>query len=92
MYFGNRTIGLHLLRGVLGLAALGGSLATMNRTMWPSLLLLPVALFLLKGCPTCWTIGLIETIVMVVHKHNERQFTAASCPHDSIEAGGRPSN
>ena len=92
MYFGNRTIGLHLLRGALGLAALGGSLSTMNRTMWPSLLLLPAALLLLKGCPMCWTIGLIETIVMVVHKHNERHFTSAGCPHVSIEAGRRPSN
>jgi hypothetical protein len=27
-----------------------------------SLLLLPVALWALKGCPVCWTIGLIETL------------------------------
>ena len=76
MVFGNRTISLHLLRGILGLAALYGSFSTMNETIWPSIILLPAALFLLKGCPMCWTMGLIETIVMAVHKHNERKLAS----------------
>jgi hypothetical protein len=72
--FGNKTIGLHILRGVLGLAALYVSFSTMNEKIWPSLILLPAAVFLLKGCPMCWTMGLIETIVMAVHKRNERKL------------------
>jgi hypothetical protein len=75
--FGNRTIALHILRGVLGVAALYGSLSTMNHTIWPSIVLLPAALYLLKGCPMCWTMGLIETIVMAVHKRNERKFASS---------------
>jgi hypothetical protein len=88
VYFGNRTIGLHLLRGLLGVMALYGSFATMNRTMWPSLILLPAAVFLLKGRMMCWTIGLIETIVTAIHKHNERKFASAS----GASAAGFPSN
>jgi hypothetical protein len=60
----------------------------MNRAMWPSLLLLPTALFLLKGCLMCWTVGLIETIVMAVHKHNERKCASAS----GARAASFPSN
>ena len=77
MFFGNRTIGLHILKGILGLAALYGSLSTMSRTIWPSLILLPVVLYLLQGCPLCWTMGLIETVAMTVHKRNERKVAAA---------------
>ena len=77
MVFGNRTIAIHLLRGVLGILALYGSFSTMNETIWPSIILLPAAIFLLKGCPMCWTMGLIETIVMVVHKRNERKLASS---------------
>ena len=77
MVFGNRTIGLHILRGILALAAIYGSFSTMNYTIWPSIILLPAAIFLLKGCPICWTMGLIETIVMAIHKHNERKLASS---------------
>ena len=73
MYFGNRTIRIHILRGILGLAALWGFLSTTTTHPWRSLILLAAAIYLLKGCPMCWTLGLIETIVMAVHKHNERR-------------------
>jgi hypothetical protein len=74
VFFGNRTIGLHLARGILGVAALYGSLSIMRGSFLPSLILLAAAIFLLKGCPMCWTLGLIETIVMTIHKRNERKF------------------
>jgi hypothetical protein len=47
--FGNSTISLHILRGVLAAAAIYGSLATMSRTIWPSIILLPAAVYLMKG-------------------------------------------
>jgi hypothetical protein len=49
----------------------------MHRTIWPSLILLPAVLFLLKGCPMCWTMGLVETIVMTVHKRNEHKLSTS---------------
>jgi hypothetical protein len=77
LFFGNKRISVHILRGILGCAALYGALSTMNSSVWPALILLPAALYLLKGCPMCWTLGLIETIVMAVHKRNERKFPSA---------------
>ena len=81
MYFGNKTLRVHVLRGLLGFVALYVSLSTLPRTIWPSLVLLLVALYLLKGCPMCWTMGLIETIVMTVHKRQERKFDSPKSEH-----------
>ncbi len=67
MVFGNRTLTRHLLRGVIGFSCVTVSLHTMNEMLWPSLMLLPIALYALRGCPICWTIGLVETIAMRVH-------------------------
>src|SRR5215470_4832138 len=47
--FGNSTISLHILRGVLAAAAIYGLLATMSRTIWPSIILLPTAVYLNEG-------------------------------------------
>jgi hypothetical protein len=74
VFFGNRTIGIHLIKGILGVAALYASLSTMRSHFWPGLILLAAAIYLLKGCPMCWTMGLIETIVMTIHRRNERKF------------------
>jgi hypothetical protein len=66
--FGSSTISLHVIRGILGLAALYACLAAVNRGSWLWLGLLPVALVSLKGCPLCWTIGLVETIARTLGK------------------------
>lgn len=78
MYFGNRTIRIHLLRGILGIAAGYASLSVLRGNPWPSLILFAVAIYLLKGCPLCWTLGLIETIVMTIHRRNERKFDSTN--------------
>ena len=62
MMFGNNSLWFHLGRGVLGFSALAVSLATLNQTWWPSLVLMPLALWMFKGCPVCWTVGLAETL------------------------------
>lgn len=49
MVFGNKTISLHILRGVLAAAAIYASFATMTSTIWPSIILLPGAVYLMKG-------------------------------------------
>jgi hypothetical protein len=72
MVFGNKTVWLHLGRGIAGFAALAGALATANTSIWPTLILMPIGIWMLKGCPVCWTIGLIETVANAVHrKHGE---------------------
>ena len=49
VFFGNRTIGIHLFRGILGLAALYVAIRTMSSALWLSVILLPAVLFLWKG-------------------------------------------
>ena len=66
MMFGNRSLGLHLLRGLTGFGALYLALAGYPVFGWPALLLIGVAVWLLKGCPVCWTIGLFETLAHTV--------------------------
>ncbi|MGW6691951.1 hypothetical protein [Streptomyces sp. NPDC054961] len=60
--FASTSVPRHLARGALGFAALAGSLALLPLTGPASLLLAPVGLIALRGCPMCWAIGLMETI------------------------------
>ncbi|HYW74837.1 MAG TPA: hypothetical protein VE961_27675 [Pyrinomonadaceae bacterium] len=84
MIFGNRTIPRHLLRGALGLTALYIAASTFHGTTWRALLFLALALILLKGCPMCWTLGLIETIAMAVHRRNEQKCCGYKQQHNSV--------
>ena len=60
--FASRSIAGHLARGVIGIPTLIASVALMSHLGPFSLLLAPIGLVALRGCPTCWTIGLVETI------------------------------
>ena len=62
--FASTSVARHLARGVIGFGALAGSVALLP-VMGPwSLLLAPAGLLALRGCPTCWAIGLMQTISM----------------------------
>ncbi|WP_321170709.1 hypothetical protein [Embleya scabrispora] len=60
--FASATVPRHLARGAVGFGALVASLALLPVAGWVSLLLAPVGLLALRGCPMCWAIGLMETI------------------------------
>ena len=49
VFFGSRNLGIHLLRGILGLGLLYVATRTMNSALWLSFILLPAVLFLWKG-------------------------------------------
>jgi hypothetical protein len=68
--FASNTLVEHLLRGVVGIGAfaLAATLASSHPLL--ALTLLPVALVALRGCPMCWTMGLIETIAAKVRGTN----------------------
>ena len=66
MTFGNRSLGVHVVRGVLGFGSLVLALQGFNAVGWPALALLGVSIWALKGCPICWTIGLFETLAAKV--------------------------
>jgi hypothetical protein len=64
--FSSATIAEHLARGVIAIGALIAATNLLLVSAWwtapASLGLGVVGLVMLRGCPMCWTIGLIETI------------------------------
>ncbi|MGW4092979.1 hypothetical protein [Nocardia sp. NPDC004750] len=60
--FASASVPRHLARGVAGFGALIGAIALLPVFGAFSLLLAPVGLLALRGCPTCWAIGLVQTI------------------------------
>ncbi|MEV6280466.1 hypothetical protein [Nocardia sp. NPDC051832] len=60
--FASASVPRHLARGALGFGALIAALALLPVTGPLSLLLAPVGVVALRGCPTCWAIGLVQTI------------------------------
>ncbi|WP_437826603.1 hypothetical protein [Sorangium sp. So ce1153] len=59
----SRSLVEHLARGVLGFGAVAASALLAPASRWASLALLPVALVALRGCPMCWALGLIQTVM-----------------------------
>ena len=70
MIFGNKSVWIHLLRGLLGIVALACAIHYANTNLWLTLILMPLALWMLKGCPICWLVGFFETVAMKLHKNN----------------------
>lgn len=62
--FASRSLARHLGRGVVGFGGLIGSMALLPVVGPVSLLLIPVGLFALRGCPMCWAAGLAQTLSM----------------------------
>jgi hypothetical protein len=62
MTFASSSLTRHLARGVIGFGGLIGAFALLPVIGLFSLLLLPLGVLALRGCPMCWTIGLLETI------------------------------
>jgi hypothetical protein len=62
MPFASASVLRHLLRGVIGLLALVGAFAGTGTIGAASLLLLIVTVAAWRGCPTCWTVGLLQTM------------------------------
>ncbi|WP_459549916.1 hypothetical protein [Nocardia sp. X0981] len=60
--FASTSLPRHLGRGVVGFGALIGSVALIPVAGPVVLLLLPVGLVDLRGCPMCWVIGLVQTV------------------------------
>jgi hypothetical protein len=56
------SLAAHLLRGVVGFGLIAAALVLSADRGPIALLLAPVGLVCLRGCPTCWAVGLIQTI------------------------------
>ena len=62
MTYASASLPRHLIRGAVGFGGLIGSFTLLPVVGLISLLLLPLGVLALRGCPMCWTIGLIQTI------------------------------
>jgi len=60
--FASSSLPRHLIRGAIGFGALIASVALIPLVGFLALLLAPIGLLAIRGCPACWTIGLIQTI------------------------------
>ncbi|MFI5940193.1 hypothetical protein ACIBCB_07965 [Streptomyces uncialis] len=60
--FASASLPRHLLRGGAGFGALAGSVLLIPAVGPFSLVLAPLGLLALRGCPMCWMIGLVQTV------------------------------
>ncbi len=59
--FGSSFLGAHLIRGLAAGALLAWAIVHQTAP-WLSLGAGVAALVALRGCPMCWTVGLVETL------------------------------
>ena len=60
--FASRSVPRHLVRGAVGFGLITGSIALMPVAGPATLLAAPLALIAFRGCPTCWMVGLAQTV------------------------------
>ncbi len=59
--FASRNVNRHLVRGALGLPMMVAAFVLVPLVGPLALLLVVPAALLLRGCPTCWALGLAQT-------------------------------
>jgi hypothetical protein len=64
--FASKSLVEHALRGVIGVSAIVAAVfvgrASGGVAVVASLVLAAIALVAFRGCPICWTIGMVETM------------------------------
>lgn len=60
--FASKSIGEHLLRGLLGASAAAAAVVLAPAHPLLALGLVLIAFVALRGCPMCWTVGLAQTV------------------------------
>ncbi|WP_329625797.1 hypothetical protein OG357_35465 [Streptomyces sp. NBC_01255] len=60
--FASKSVPRHLARGAVGFGLIIGSVALVPVAGPATLLAAPLALIAFRGCPTCWLVGLAQTV------------------------------
>ena len=60
--FASSSVPRHLMRGAIGFGLIAAALVLTTSRGPVALLLAPIGVVVLRGCPTCWIVGLVETI------------------------------
>lgn len=74
--FASKSLGEHVLRGLLGMAFLYGAykLAGPGQSLLAfggAIVLAGASLWALRGCPACWSVGLINTVAGILHRRQQ---------------------
>jgi hypothetical protein len=72
--FASESLAGHVLRGAIGIALLAWAVLHQS-SMLLSMAAGIGALLALRGCPVCWTIGLIETVMQRFQSRTQRNFS-----------------
>lgn len=70
--FGSAFLGAHLMRGAAAAALLAWAIVHQTAHPWLSLGAGVAALVALRGCPMCWTVGLVETLFARRSRFNDQ--------------------
>ena len=60
--FASKTVAAHLVRGVIAATLIGWALLHQSSDPGFAVAAGVVAMVAMRGCPLCWTLGLVETI------------------------------
>ena len=77
--FGSAFLGAHLMRGAAAAALLAWVIVHQTAHPWLSLGAGVAALVALRGCPMCWTVGLVETLSQRPSRQPLSALTGPSC-------------
>ncbi len=81
--FASKSVVEHLIRGALGLGAFALAAALAPAHPMLALAMVPVGFVALRGCPMCWTVGLVQTVVARVQgKPTADRCTDGSCARE----------
>lgn len=80
--FASRGILEHLGRGVVGIGSLTFCALFASAHPWLSLAFIPLGVVALRGCPMCWTVGLVQTIAAKLQRKSTDELCAdGSCAY-----------
>ncbi|WP_439404714.1 hypothetical protein ACNJX9_25205 [Bradyrhizobium sp. DASA03076] len=75
--FGSAFLGAHLMRGAAAAALLAWAIVDQTAHPWLALGAGVAALVALRGCPMCWTVGLVETLAQ--GRHGPKDALSRKC-------------
>ncbi|MFE4632553.1 hypothetical protein ACFRJ1_04125 [Streptomyces sp. NPDC056773] len=87
MNFASSSVPRHLARGAIGFGLIIGAIALVPAVGPVSLLAAPLALIAFRGCPTCWMVGLAQTLS---RGRLERRCTDGACTLAKAPAAHKP--
>lgn len=83
MIFASETVREHLLRGLVGLGCVAVAVRLGPSHPWVALVAAAAALVALRGCPMCWTMGLVETLrARTTGTAARSRCVTGTCPDD----------